>query len=131
MRILTRREHSQRELQIKLRLRKFDHLEIDKVLKELKELDLQSDLRFAESYAQMRINKGYGPIRIANELQERGIDDTTISAVISADNEFWLQHAKKVHKKKFSRKAVNINEKAKQVRFMQYRGFSSEHCSLG
>lgn len=123
--LLAQREHSRRELYNKLKLRNFNQTKIVEVLNNLKDLDLQSDTRFAESYLKMRTDRGYGPIRIALELQERGVASEIIGN-IDPDHDFWCEQAKQVFFKKFSIPAKAFNERAKQIRFMQYRGFTGE-----
>lgn len=122
--LLARREHSQQELRAKLLLREFAREEIEQILQILKQENLQSDVRFAESYTRMRINRGYGPLRIGMELQQRGVDSDLIAANLAQDNEFWLDKMDEVKRKKFGNKiAKDFPEKAKQMRFLQYRGF--------
>lgn len=122
--LLARREHSQQELRAKLLVREFAREEIEQVLQILKKENLQSDARFAESYARMRINRGYGPLRISQELQQRGINNDLIAENLAQDKEFWLEKMNEVKHKKFGSKIPkDFVEKAKQLRFLQYRGF--------
>lgn len=124
MHLLARREHSRAELHKKLRLRKFSNQEITAALQALEKQGLQSDSRFVEAYATMRINKGYGPTRIRQELQLRGIEKNLINQfLVNFDESFWLAQIQKIQQKKFSGKE---NELSKEINFLQYRGFSSE-----
>lgn len=100
---------------------------IDEVLKRLVAERLLSDERFAAAYTTSRINKGFGPLRIQSELRERGIDDALTSQVLSQQDVCWNAHAETVRRKRFSRQIPDeYSERAKQMRFLQYRGFSSE-----
>ena len=75
MDFLSRREHSSKEIFQKMspRVESKDMLldSIDELLQD----GLLSDERFAESYLQSRKIRGYGPVRIRNELKQRGIND--------------------------------------------------------
>jgi len=124
--LLARREHSQQELRQKLHLRNFDRNLVESILQELANQGLQSDQRFAECYARMRINKGYGPVRIVLELRQRGVADTLIDKVLSNDID-WPEIVTKIYRKKFGNKhPKNFAELSKQMRFLQYKGFTVE-----
>ena len=75
MRLLTRREHSSQEIKQKLVYKGFDSALIENLIKELRQENLLSDERFAESYVRSRISRGYGPSRIRQELRQRGTND--------------------------------------------------------
>ena len=79
MGLLARREHSARELSHKLKSRDYDEVSIQAVIESLIDEGLQSDDRFAEQFTRSRVEKGYGPIRIRQELRERGIADSPIT----------------------------------------------------
>jgi regulatory protein len=124
--LLARRDHSRLELQKKLLERSFSREEIDALLPELIEKNLLNDVRFAQSYIRMRTAKGYGAIRIAEELRERGIDKEIISTELD-DPMFDIE---KVCIKKFGTKNFkDLNSRAKAIRFLQYRGFSFEQIN--
>lgn len=125
MDLLSRREHSRLELFRKLKTREFDEESIEKILDELNNAGWQSDERYAEVYVQMRANKGYGPIRIRQELIERGISTEIINLFLESDKSYWQQLANSVRIKKFGNaEPEDFNERAKQLRFLQYRGFA-------
>lgn len=132
--LLARREHSARELAGKLRSRGFGAEVIESVLARLAQERLQSDERFTEVYLRQRSEKGYGPLRIAAELGERGIDDSLISAGFrqaEADGTIdWFALAEGVYARKFGGRPIeDIKERAKRLRFMQYRGFTHEQIA--
>lgn len=128
MDLLARREHSRHELELKLRLRyPASALIIDEVLQDLRTELLQSDERFAESYVAMRRRKGYGPQRLRQELREKGIDPALVQAELGKPEHDWFGQAAVVLRKKFAAPAREHKERAKQMRFLQYRGFSHDH----
>ena len=81
-----------------------------------------SDERFAESYFQSRKNRGYGPLRIRNELKQRGVGDQ-IFYPLSNEIE-WSELALEALKKKVSgNMPTETKEILKLKRFLNYRGF--------
>ncbi len=130
MDLLARREHSWFELERKLKLKGFAPEEIPRALDGLVRDGLLSDERFAEGYCRMRVNRGYGPRRIQQELLERGVSDTLITLVIAEYRQAdWIELARSAWRKKFSGKLPREYKAwATQRRFLQYRGFTDEHC---
>jgi len=125
VRLLSRREHSTYEIRDKLLQRDFDEAEVEQALIELQQGDWLSDERYAEAYIRMRQQKGFGPIRIANELNERGVKDSIVETYLYAGEENWRQTLIKLYEKKYRNRAVeDYNDRAKRIRFMQYRGFT-------
>ncbi len=128
--LLSRREHSQVELQQKLKQRGFNEQHIKQALLELNESKLQSDERFAESYIRARSRKGFGPARIKQELRERGISNDAIETIFNACEIDWEQLLREVHKKKFRTIPNDFKEQAQQKNFLQYRGFYFEQIEM-
>ncbi|MGD8514145.1 MAG: regulatory protein RecX [Granulosicoccaceae bacterium] len=130
-RMLASREHSVLELTRKLQQKDFPPEIVDRVVTGLLDGRLLSDTRFAETYVRMRSARGYGPLRIRMELRERGIDDATIRQYLDTDEVDWYALAEEVRQRKFGDAApVEYAQKAKQMRFLQYRGFSNSHISV-
>lgn len=94
---------------------------------------LVSDERFVAALVRARREQGYGPLRILHELTEKGIGPEIAGSAVAAGGD-WLDEARRVHRKRFGGKRVaNVAERAKQARFLQYRGFTFEqiHKVLG
>jgi regulatory protein len=128
MNLLARREHSAWELRRKLKPRFSDQALLDEQLTRLAEQNLQSDSRFAESYARQRVSRGYGPVRLQEELRERGVSREDIAITMEEIEVDWYAHAIEVMQLKFGTlPAKEIKEKARRARFMQHRGFYSDH----
>ena len=122
---LGKRDYSRVEMGRKI-LAYSDSLEISKadlelVLDELEEKDWLSDDRFSEQFVLSKKRK-FGARKIAHELKLRGVNESTISRVLGdiKGDEFLL--AKTIWEKKFNQIPITIDEKAKQIRFMQSRG---------
>lgn len=124
VKLLSRREHSAFEIRQKLAQRDFGESEIAQAITELQQGGWLSDERYAEAYVRMRRNKGYGPVRIAMELKERGVNDAVVEHYLQADNEIWRQILKQQYQKKYNDEPVaDYSDRAKRIRFLQYRGF--------
>ncbi len=127
MDFLARREYGQTELIQKLAEKGFDRHIAEQAISTLTEEGLQSDRRFAESFVQSRVNQGKGPVRIRLDLGQRGIRDAEIEIALDASDADWTVLAQEIRLKKFGRvKPADFKAKAKQMRFLQYRGFEPD-----
>lgn len=127
MNMLARREHSSQELRRKLGFKGFDDAEVDEALVELRRDRLQSDDRFVEALVRSRIAKGRGPLRIQAELREHGIAEVLIAQTVDVHDEEWRERIDEVRRKRFgAARPGDMSERARQMRFLQHRGFTSE-----
>lgn len=127
MNLLARREHSRVELARKLHLRYSEYDLIESALNKLVSDGLLSDERFTEAYVNYRRRLGFGPVRIAAELRERGVGEVLAGRYLNQSERSWIEAALAAKNKKFGHeKAINIEERARQQRFLSYRGF--RHC---
>lgn len=125
--LLARREHSAVELRRKLVRRGVGEGEAEELVAGLAGARLQSDGRFTEQYAASRRERGYGPLRIAAELRERGITGELIARLAGTNDPDWGERARAARDKRFgATRPGNARERARQERFLQYRGFTSE-----
>lgn len=126
MTFLAMREHSAAELRQKLQ-KKFDDPDlIAAAVEDLTLRNLQSDERFTDAFIKMRIRQGKGPVRILYELKEKGIEKTLAVSVTNPDDWAWIDLAKEVCERRFGGLApIGQKEKAKIIRFLHYRGFTS------
>lgn len=125
VRLLSRREHSAFEIRDKLLKRDFEESEIEQAITELQQGGWLSDERYAEAYIRMRQLKGFGPVRIAMELNERGVTESIVDDCLHAGDESWQQTLEQQYRKKYKNKSIeDYNDKAKRIRFLQYRGFT-------
>ncbi len=128
LRLLARREHSVLELRRKLEQRGWQGGPLDEVLDSLVDQNLLSDRRFAEVYTRTRIERGYGPLRIRAELRERGIDAALAEAALEAEAPDWSEQARDARLRRFGEAPpADFREKARQMRFLQRRGFDGGH----
>ena len=125
--MLARREYTRHELMVTLQEKYREDLSIATILDEFQVKGWQSDQRFAESYLQMCLNKGWGELRIKQGLKTKGISEEIISSVFEQDSVFWLKQLARCWRKRFHGKwPENAAEQAKQIKFLLYRGFASE-----
>lgn len=128
MDFLARREYGQRELVKKLADKGYLRRLVEQEIQTLTDDNLQSDDRFAESFVQSRINQGKGPVRIRLDLSQRGIGDAVIEMAILESAADWHGLARDVRRRKFGHaEPEDFKAKAKQMRFLQYRGFEQDH----
>ena len=127
LRLLARREHSAVELAGKLRARGFEEPAVERCIAELAGERLLSDERFVESFVRSRIDRGQGPYRIRAELQERGVAAEAIDAGLEQAEVEWAALAAEQRRRRFgAERPSEFKERARQARFLQYRGFSAE-----
>ncbi len=130
LRLLARREHSAQELVEKMIKKGYPLAEISHKLTELQNANLQSDERFAESYFNSRVNRGYGPNFIKQALLHKGIDEWVIETLWKRLSVDWEAIAYDVWRKKFKSHTPNdAKEMFKQKRFLYYRGFDGDTIS--
>ena len=123
---LARREHSSAELQQKLVKAGFDPVISEDAIAQLGADGLQDDRRYVEAFVQSRVNQGKGPARIRSELGQRGIAESLLAEVLVEAEVDWRALAQATRVRKFGAAApANFEEKARQMRFLQYRGFES------
>ena len=128
MDFLARREYGQIELIRKLADKGFDRDVAEQAVAQLTADGLQSDQRFADSFVQSRINQGKGPVRIRLDLTQRGIADSTVEIALEEAAPDWYALAREQRIKKFGEALPSdFKEKARQMRFLQYRGFEQDH----
>ena len=128
MNFLALREHSVKELKEKLG-RKFSSVElIDEAISGLIAQNLQSDERFAQAFVAMRQRQGKGPVVIKMELREKGVAPELIARFVDDTDALWYELVRDVWSRKFrGAMPIDSRERAKQMRFLQARGFSSRH----
>ena len=123
--VLTRREYSKAELIEKLALYAMNRDEVLKLVDELATQNYQSDQRVAEMMLSSQKRKGKGPNRIKLALKSKKIDSSLIQEELKETD--WNEQAYQLKVKKFGlpvEKEAKL--KAKQIRFLMYRGFEMD-----
>jgi len=123
LRLLARREHSRAELARKLRTYVRPEEDLEALLEDLSRRRLLSDERYAESRAHA-LSRKYGAARIAHELRAKGLDKGLAEQTAKAAGVTEVERAREVWRRKFRVAPKTREEQAKQMRFLQSRGFS-------
>ncbi|KAB2932530.1 MAG: regulatory protein RecX [Candidatus Contendobacter sp.] len=125
MELLARREHSRLELRQKLLQRGYPPAQIDPALDQLIEERLLDEGRYAELYACGRADKGYGPLRIARELRERGVPEDQVAATLATLEDDWPVKLRELHRKRFkSHVPADAASRIQQTRVLRQHGFT-------
>jgi regulatory protein len=125
--LLARRDFASGELREKLREQGYDSSTVDETVDELIAGNIVNDERFGTNYVTYHADRGQGPVRIAMELKALGLPQEAIDAALASGPD-WKAIAREVRIRKFGLEAPQTwAEKGKQARFLQYRGFSSDH----
>ncbi|MDZ7594105.1 MAG: recombination regulator RecX [Thiobacillus sp.] len=125
LRLLARREHSRTELVRKLEHAGFSRDDISPLLDAFEAKNWLSDRRFAESYVADHRARA-GSVKLAYDLRQRGVGDSIIESVLGDNRGSELDRAREVWQKKFGIAPADAAEKARQMRFLQSRGFTPE-----
>jgi regulatory protein len=124
--LLARREHSRRELERKLAARGFSAALIGPTLDGLEASGALVAARFTASFIRSRVAKGKGPVRIRAELSERGVGAEEGANLLRDSGVDWVAEARAACTKRFGAAPPrDYQERARQGRFLQSRGFSS------
>lgn len=123
LKYLSTREHSRLELARKLARYAQEGDDIEALLDALEAAKFLSQSRFTESLVHRRSGR-FGNNRILSELQTHGIDSDALVEVRETLSENEARRAHEVLRKRFEHPPADIAERAKQMRFLQQRGFS-------
>lgn len=128
--LLTRREHSRKELTRKLTTRGIAGDAAEAAVSKLADAGWQDDVRFAESLARRRVSGGYGPLHIRAELATHGLDHDTIVHALEAFTGEWARNATDLVQRRYG-PAVFTDPalRRKATDFLMRRGF--EFASIG
>ena len=125
--LLARRDFASHELRERLDAKGFAPAATAVVIADLMRTGLLNDERYAQNYVTYHAGRGQGPVRIAVELRRRGLAAESIDAALAGGPD-WIALARKVCRVKFgSQPPANWAQRARHARFLQYRGFSSDH----
>ncbi len=125
--LLARRDYASGELRQKLAFQGYKSDVIATVVAALADDRALDDARYAENYVMYHSGRGHGPLRMAADLRSLGVSDSLIEAAL-ANGPDWRALAREVRARKFGDQVPEEwAERTRQARFLQYRGFSSDH----
>ena len=125
MRLVARREHTRLELTKKLIVRGFGRGDVDTLLNDFEEKGWLDERRYIDIFLRAKRCR-YGSLKLIRELEVRGISRDLIEEVRPGIQSGELDAAQGVWQKRFGVQPKNSTELAKQIRFMQSRGFEQE-----
>lgn len=124
MDLLARREHGRVELTRKLRSRGATDELIEVALDRLAEEGLLSEARYLEAFVGYRARAGYGPLRIREELAQRGLARGDVEQALRESGIDWREQLEDTWRRKFAGELPrDARERAQQGRFLSYRGY--------
>ncbi len=127
--LLTRREHSQKELHRKLTARGVESDVAHTVVEKLTAAGWQSETRFAESLLRSRASSGYGEAYIRAELAMHGLDSSTIAAAFDGCEQDWDALAADLVRRRHPQALTDdFAAQRKATAFLLRRGFSMEQA---
>lgn len=124
---LSRREYCRQEMIQKLTSRGADSELAATVVEQLSDSGLISEERFARDLIRVRIRQGYGPVKIENDLKQRGVEGCLATSCLKDSDTNWNDQLKRVVERKYKRQSVeSFADWAKRASFLRNRGFTAE-----
>ena len=128
---LARRDFSMADLRRKLKERGYQPAAIESALADLSSSRLVDDQRYGDNLVAARARRGQGPRRIQQELRRSGLTAEAVQTTMNQakeDGPDFLMLARTTRARKFGAALPkDRKELARQARFLQYRGFSTDH----
>ena len=125
LRLLARREHSRAELRRKLAPHVEEGVDLEALLDDFTRRGWLSEERFVEQTVRAKARK-FGPLKIAHHLREKGIDEAGIAQGLAQARAGEAEALEAAWRSRFGGPPLDAAEKARQVRFLQGRGFALE-----
>ena len=128
---LSQRDYCSAELAARLTGQGYTAEAVAVALADLSERHYLDDARYAQQYVAYHAERGQGPLRVSREMLQLGLPEGLIDAALEAYAEQhgdWARLAREVRIRRFGLgQPTDWAQKAKQARFLQYRGFSTDH----
>ncbi|MFN3712804.1 MAG: regulatory protein RecX [Alcanivoracaceae bacterium] len=126
---LSRREYSRAELTRKLRRKFGAEVVLDELFQWLEEHRFLDESRYLDIMIRSSIGRGHGLLRLRQDLRQRGLPQPLVDQALASLDADWFELARQVRQRRFGLKPViDQKEKARQLRYLQYRGFTGEQC---
>ena len=126
-RLLARRDFASGELRARLERKGFDAATVASTISDLLEERVLNDARYAANYVSYEAARGHGPVRICAQLKALQLPGELIDSALAGGPD-WQVLAREARRRKFgAEQPSDWAERARQARFLQYRGFSSDH----
>jgi regulatory protein len=124
--LLARREFCSIELAAKLAAKGYMPDAVQAALAELIERRYLDDERYARQFVVIHAERGQGPLRIRRDLVQLGLPAALIETQLESQGE-WAAVARRVVTRRFGAAPPRSwPDKARRMRFLQYRGFATD-----
>lgn len=101
--------------------------DIERVLHRLTDTHVLNDAQLLAYLFDKHVKKMHGPTRIKQEMRQKGFPAALIEQEIDKSEVDWYQLAKEARTKKFGEALpADPKEKNKQIRHLQYKGFTMD-----
>lgn len=127
--MLARRDYARRDLHDRLAQRYGAGDDLDQLLDWLEAQRFIDDARYAGMFLRSRLERGHGPMRVRQSMQQEGLSAELIETALAEADVDWFEQARQCSRRRFSGPApADPRERAKRLRFLQYRGFTADQC---
>ena len=124
--LLARREFCSIELAARLAAKGYTPEAVRAALDELIERRYLDDERYTRQFVVIHAERGQGPLRIRRDLAQLGLPAALIETQLELQGE-WAAVARRVVTRRFgTAPARSWPDKARRMRFLQYRGFATD-----
>ncbi len=121
---LARRDLASEDLRRKLLEKGYDGAVVAPLIEALRAEKLVDDSRYVENFVAYHAARGQGPGRVRLGLRQKGLQGELVEQCLAAYPD-WMLHLREVQRKKFGAgQPSNYPEKQRQVKFLNYRGFT-------
>jgi regulatory protein len=119
---LARREHSRAELATKLRRFLQPEEDLEALLDDFEQRGWLSEARLVQAVLDAPARRGAA--RVLHDLRRRGVEPALIEAARRPLLDGELDAARSLWGRRFGRPALDAADRARQIRFLRYRGFA-------
>ena len=123
LKLLSRRDYPRAEFIRKLTSAEFNKSDVEACADWCHAQGFLNESRFAESISR-RLGAKFGAQRVAHTLRQKGVAEDQVGQVMSTLKESEPARARALWIRKFGNIAESADEKSRQIRYLQSRGFS-------
>lgn len=125
-----RQEYYEHKFRQKLKQNEATDEQIELIVEEFCQNNWLSEQRYCDYFVRSRINKGQGKMRIRADARQKRLDEDCLNQSLGENEVDWFELACATYDKRFGDKPIaDMKDKAKRLRFMQYRGFSMDEVN--
>lgn len=125
LRLLARREHSRAEMRRKLAPHAEEGVDLEALLDDFTKRGWLSEERYIEQTVRAKARR-FGPLKIAHHLREKGIDEAGVAEGVALARAGEAEALEAAWRSRFGHPPADAADKARQIRFLQGRGFPLE-----